>query len=252
MKSRINRIGTQATSTLVGAFLVVGLVVGCALPRLTKDVDATEGAAAHATSAAHHHAQSPIDIPNSASALSADHRVELHYHQTAEHIVHRQHTIEIEVKGADGNGIDFDGETYLLDQFHFHTPSEHLVAGQRFPIELHLVHRNRNDEVLVVGVLFQAGEASLFLEQILRDAPVKVGRVDRDAALDVSDLFPDESHFYSYRGSFTTPPYTEGVDWLVLRSHPEASNDQIVRLLVLEGGNARDVQDRNDRAVEGF
>lgn len=196
--------------------------------------------------------QSPIDIPEDAASHLARHRVAMHYHETAEHIIHRPHTVEIEVGGADGNGIEFDGKTYLLDQFHFHTPSEHLVASRRFPIELHLVHHSEDGEVLVVGVLFEEGRTSAFLEQILRDAPITVGRVDRDVPLDVSDLFPDDSHFYSYRGSFTTPPYTEGVEWLVLRSHPEASDEQIVRLLLLEGGNAREVQGRHGRVVEGF
>ncbi len=252
MKTRSHRIRTRTTCRLVGHCVAVALVVGCASPSTIGEVEGPGAHVAHAASAEGHHAQSPIDIPDARSARPADHRVELHYHETAEHIVHRQHTIEIQVGGADGNGIDFDDETFLLDQFHFHTPSEHLVEGRRFPIELHLVHRNASGEVLVVGVLFRSGQTSRFLEKILRDAPVAVGRVDRDDALDVRDLFPDETHFYSYRGSFTTPPYTEGVDWLVLREHPEASNDQIVRLLLLEGGNARGVQDRNDRAVEGF
>ena len=96
------------------------------------------------------------------------------------------------------------------------------------------------------------GQASPFLEQILNNTPATLGSRDRNVYLDISDLFPEERHFYSYRGSFTTPPFTEGVEWLLLRSHPQASAEQIVRLLVLEGGNARDVQDKNDRAVEGF
>ncbi|KMU74456.1 carbonic anhydrase 2 [Coccidioides immitis RMSCC 3703] len=29
---------------------------------------------------------------------------------------------------------------FRLKQFHFHTPSEHRILGQHFPVELHLVH----------------------------------------------------------------------------------------------------------------
>jgi hypothetical protein len=47
-------------------------------------------------------------------------------------------------------------------------------------------------------------------------------------------------------------PIAEVVDWLVLRSHSEASYDQIVRLLLLEGGNARGVEWPNGRMVKGF
>jgi carbonic anhydrase len=207
---------------------------------------------AHSSPSKDNHAPSPIDIPEQAAAPAEPHRIALHLHETAEHIIHRKHTIELDVDPDYESGIDFDGQTYVLDQFHFHTPSEHLIGGHRYPVELHLVHRSSQNEVLVVGILFASGKESQFLEQILRDTPESLATRDRDVSLDLSDLFPEEQHFYSYRGSFTTPPYTEGVEWLVLRSHPEASAEQIVRLLILEWGNARDVQKKNDRSVERF
>jgi len=195
-------------------------------------------------------AQSPIDLPPEGTYASDTHRVALHYHDTFEHIIHREHTVEVKVDP--GSSLDFDGRSYVLEQFHFHTPSEHLVAGKRFPAELHLVHHSAEGEVLVVGVLIEMGEASPFLERILRDTPEDLRRVDRGKTLNVTEILPDASHFYSYRGSFTTPPFTEGVEWLVLETHPEASAEQLVRLLVLEGGNARDVQDQNSRVIEDF
>jgi len=235
--------------TLCILLLSILLSIGCA-----HTGDAAHGAAPdpHRSTSSEKHAQSPIDIPEQSAAPAAPHRIAMHYHETAEHIIHREHTIELDVDPDDDSGIDFDGQTYVLDQFHFHTPSEHLIGGHRYPVELHLVHRSSQNEVLVVGILIAMGEESKFLEQILRDTPESLGSRDGDTSLDISKLFPEESHFYSYRGSFTTPPYTEGVEWLVLRSHPEASAEQIVRLLILEGGNARDVQQTNDRMVEGF
>lgn len=195
-------------------------------------------------------AQSPIDLPSEGQAGQASHRVAIHYHETAEHIIHREHTVEVDVD--DGSTLEFDGRSYTLDQFHFHTPSEHLIGGRRYPLELHLVHLDEQRRVLVVGILFEAGEASSFVERILRDTPADLGRIDRRDKLDLSELVALERHFYLYRGSFTTPPYSESVDWLVSKHHPEASAEQIVRLLVLEGGNARPVQQRNARVVEDF
>ena len=229
--------------------LVAMLAGGCTN---TRSSSSTAERAGHAPASADQHAQSPIDIPEQTDAPAHSHEIALHYHKTAEHIIHREHTIELDVDLDDGSGIDFDGQSYVLDQFHFHTPSEHLIGGKRYPVELHLVHRSPQGEVLVVGILFAVGDESLLLEQILSDTPEDLGRIDRDTLLDVSDLFPPKSHFYTYRGSFTTAPYTEGVEWLILRSHPEVSAAQIVRLLVIEGGNARDVQEKNDRTVEEF
>ena len=48
--------------------------------------------------------------------------------------------------------------------------------------------------------------------------------------------------YYHYRGSFTTPPYTESVDWLVAKEVIEAGPAQIQRINRLEGNNARHVQ----------
>jgi carbonic anhydrase len=48
----------------------------------------------------------------------------------------------INIVAADGsdNHIVLDGKTYMLQQFHFHAPSEHLFDGETFDMEAHLVH----------------------------------------------------------------------------------------------------------------
>jgi carbonic anhydrase len=177
------------------------------------------------------------------------HDIALRYHETSEHLIHREHTIEL--RFDPGSELEFDGEYFSLDQLHFHTPSEHLIDHQRFPVELHLVHRSADETLLVLGLLFEVGEANSVIEQILVDAPHDLGKVDLNRQLGIVPLFPDEKHFYAYKGSLTTAPYTEGVQWLILSEHPSISADQVVRLLVMEGGNARSVQPINDRLVEG-
>ncbi|MFK7897055.1 MAG: carbonic anhydrase family protein [Myxococcota bacterium] len=192
--------------------------------------------------------QSPIDLPAYTPAKTSDGRVALHYHATAEHLTHKDHTIELEVDP--GNDIEFDGHTYSLDQLHFHTPSEHLVAHQRFPVEAHFVHRDQNGKLLVLGVLFDVGATNSFIERILSDAPRDIGHIDLDRSINLDEILPSKKHVYTYKGSLTTPPYSEDVQWLVLSEHPSVSPEQVVRLLVLEGGNARAVQPRNERVVE--
>ena len=53
--------------------------------------------------------------------------------------------------------IRVEGVTYRLSQFHFHTPSEHLLNGEEFPLELHLVHEASNGDLLVLGVFIESG-----------------------------------------------------------------------------------------------
>lgn len=57
-------------------------------------------------------------------------------------------------------------------------------------------------------------------------------------------------HYYHYRGSLTTPPYTESVDWLVAKEIIEAGPKQIQRINLLEGNNARHVQALFSREID--
>ena len=195
------------------------------------------------------HLQSPIDLPATPPKSAKQHEIAIHYADTAEHLIHRDHTIEMQYDP--GSEVEFDGRRYALEQLHFHTPSEHLIAHRRFPVELHLVHHDGEGRALVLGLLFEVGAPNSFLERILQDAPRDIGRVDLEGHLDVSKLFPEEKHFYSYEGSLTTAPYDEGIQWLILSEHPTVSPEQVVRLLVLEGGNARPVQPLLGREIDG-
>jgi len=54
-----------------------------------------------------------------------------------------------------------NGNVFDLLQFHFHTPSEHTVSMRQFDLEMHLVHKLRNgDNLLVLGIFFETVEES--------------------------------------------------------------------------------------------
>lgn len=139
--------------------------------------------------------QSPIDLPATPSAHPAGQKVEPRYHDTAEHLINRGHTIER--RFDPGSELEFDDRLYSLDQLHVYTPSEHLIEHQRFPVELHLVHRAKDGRLLVVGVLFEVGAANGGIEQNLADAPRDLGQMDLDRRLDIGLLFPEDKDFYS-------------------------------------------------------
>ena len=60
----------------------------------------------------------------------------------------------------------------------------------------------------------------------------------------------NREQFYAYGGSLTTPPCTEGVQWLVLKEPIELSGDQIHRFIRAYGPIARPVQPRHDREIQ--
>jgi carbonic anhydrase len=70
------------------------------------------------------------------------------------------------------------------------------------------------------------------------------------------DLFvPSKRTSFRYRGSTTTPPCTEGVEWILLTEPLELSEDQIERIQLAlrdlnEGfDNARPLLSRNGRPI---
>lgn len=196
--------------------------------------------------------QSPINIKSWKATEASTHALAFDYKPSKQTILNTGHTIKLSYD--EGSTATADGKVYDLRQFHFHTPSEHLVDGITYPLEMHLVHTQRDDPeaYLVVGVLLAEGrESNPFLASFLSAVPEETGDVTRPETLDVSDL-QDEgwSAFFSYRGSLTTPPYTESVRWEVLQQIQHASAEQIENLQALEGNNARHVQPLEGRKVE--
>jgi carbonic anhydrase len=198
----------------------------------------------------HGDSQSPINIVTS-RAVSGHHRIAFHYETSKEHVQNLGHTIKVSYDA--GSSLEFDGKQYDLVQFHFHTPSEHLLDGVTYPMEMHLVHTEHDhpERLLVVGVLFKEGEANGLLGTLLGNVPRRSGEsLDADVLLDARAVVKDGEGYYHYDGSLTTPPYTEAVTWLVLDQAHDASVEQIEALNRIEGNNARHIQELRARLVD--
>lgn len=155
----------------------------------------------------------------------------------------------------EGSRFEFAGRSYELQQAHYHTPSEHLLDGESFAAELHLVHRRSSGGLAVVGFLFRLGDPDPFLEEVLNLAPAVGGSADAAdaslAGLNSSLLVPEERGFYMYEGSTTTPPCTESVEWFVMAQTGTASAEQVERWRAATAGGPtnRPVQPRNGREI---
>lgn len=147
------------------------------------------------------------------------------------------HTVQVNV--PPGSTTAFDGRPYALRQFHFHHPSEHTIAGDHFPMELHFVHANERGEVAVLAVLLAAGASNATFAKIVASMPRKVGRERLDATIDPAALLPGTRHSFRYVGSLTTPPCSEPVLWTVLTSPLTISEAQLGAFAGLFPNNAR-------------
>ena len=72
---------------------------------------------------------------------------------------------------APGNTAMLGGGEFKLKSVHFHSPSEHLVDGESFAAELHMVHADSDGRLAVVGLLFTLGDPSPVAQSILDAAP---------------------------------------------------------------------------------
>lgn len=189
--------------------------------------------------------QSPIDLP---AAPEGDlPHLSFHYQLTPLEVVNNGHTIEVEVEP--GSYLRIGTERFDLVQFHFHTPSEHQLQGQSFPMELHFVHRNALGELAVVGVFLQEGASHPLLQEIWDHIPGHELAGPHSGSIDPEELLPADRGYYRYAGSLTTPPCTEGVRWHVLHQPIEVSAAQIEEFQAIFPFNARPLQLLNDRPV---
>jgi len=193
------------------------------------------------------HQQSPIDLSAAVSRDLANPQIA--YQPSDATIVDNGHAVEVDL-GRAGNILTLDGVPYALVQLHFHSPSEHTVDGNSFAIELHLVHQADGGALAVVGVFIAGGAENPALVPVLSAMPSKENREVRlRVPFDPSTLLPEDRRAYRYTGSLTTPPCSEGVNWVVMAKPITASGQQIAALARALEGNNRPVQARGDREI---
>lgn len=193
--------------------------------------------------------QSPVDIRDPRRRRSL-HALEFQYAPTKAVVVNNGHTIQANLEP--GNRLVAENKRFELLQFHFHAPSEHSILGDSAPLEIHLVHKAADGELAVVGLMANDGEANAVLKDFMVMMPAKPGEGEKEISVDLAALVPDSPNYYTYRGSLTTPPCTEGVRWFVMKEPVSVSAEQVAALKKIVGDNARPIQPLYDRFVEEY
>ena len=191
--------------------------------------------------------QSPIDIRDGIKVeLDA---VRFAYRPSAFRVVDNGHTVQVNVGG--GNTITVQGRDYELQQFHFHRPSEEHVNGRQYDMVAHLVHKDAQGRVAVVAVLLDRGAAQPIVQAVWNNLPLeKNDEVSAQQPLDLERLLPEDRRYYTYMGSLTTPPCSEGVLWMVMKHPVPVSPEQIAVFARLYPMNARPLQPLHGRLIK--
>ncbi|KAK9762091.1 hypothetical protein K7432_012502 [Basidiobolus ranarum] len=196
--------------------------------------------------------QSPIDITRTSAKLVENHPLQLKWHK--EHLknvtmVNNGHTLQINMPAENRVELKREGVHYYLRQFHIHTPSEHHINGRYYDAEVHLVMSDKdNEKYQVLGVLMGlSDEPSKFLQDISSEhnipddagQSILLHRINLRALITEVDDFRE---YYSYEGSLTTPPCTEGVRWIVAKNPAKMTWRQLDDMRQGTHYNARYVQ----------
>ncbi len=191
--------------------------------------------------------QSPINIEDSVDTILE----ELTFYDDSRATTIEYDSKVLKVNFARGNAVEFINDEYNLQQMVFHTPAENKIEGETFPMEVQLVHTNKKGFILILSVLVEEDEeTNIVLNKLLRNIPVKAGdKNELKSDIYGYDILPQEKDYFTFDGSLTTPPCTEGVKWIVLKNTIKASKDQIKDFQELMGNNARPIQNKNARFI---
>ncbi len=191
--------------------------------------------------------QSPIDIRDGVKVQLDP--IQFDYQLGGFRVLDNGHTIQVNV--AAGNSIEVLGRRYDLVQFHFHKPAEERINGRQFDMVAHLVHKDLEGRLAVVAVLLSRGTPQPVIQAVWNNLPLERGEdIAASVAIDLNKLLPEDRRYLTYMGSLTTPPCSEGVLWMVMKSPVQMSAEQIAIFSHLYPMNARPVQPASGRLIK--
>lgn len=196
-------------------------------------------------------AQSPINIAH--PTLAPLTKITYEYNLAPVKVKNSGHTIQVDylpASGYDGGKITLEGKVYKLRQLHFHRPSEHTINGRQFPMEVHLVHQADDQSLAVVGMVMDIGPHNGAFDAIWAAMPQKPDTAEvADKPFSANSLLPRSLATFRYPGSLTTPPCSEGVSWLLMKTPITIAQAQVQQFRKLFEFNSRYTQPLNGRDV---
>jgi carbonic anhydrase len=191
--------------------------------------------------------QSPIDLRDGIKVNLE--QIGFDYHPSSFNEVNNGHTIQVTVGG--GNFITVGNQTYELQQFHFHRPSEEKINGKGTEMVMHMVHKSAEGKIAIIAVLLERGQPHGLIQTIWDNLPLEKQEVVAPSiVIDPMEALPSSREYFTYMGSLTEPPCTEGVLWMVFKQPRQASPAQMALFSRLYPLNARPVQSTSGRMIK--
>lgn len=191
--------------------------------------------------------QSPINLINPVPGALGD--LVLNWAPAPLFVVNTGHTVQVNVDA--GSRMTLAGTDYALTQYHFHHPSEHMVDGRRYPMEVHFVHKAEDGRLAYLAVFLdtegEAGPASEAISKVWASIPPTSKEKASPDMVDPRTLLPEHRSYYRYAGSQSKPPCAETVLWTIFSEPVVITKAQVKAFEALYPMNARPVQRLNRR-----
>jgi carbonic anhydrase len=196
------------------------------------------------------HEQSPIDI-RGAHLNKALQPIEFHYISGPVKLENTGNTVRVYVDP--GSYIVYDGVRYDLQQFHFHHPSEEAVKGKLTDMVVHIVHKSADGKMAVIAVRFtmDRADSNAVMAALWPHLPTHTGQTEKvEDMINPGGFLPADRGYWTYTGSLTAPPCTEGVRWFVFEDVLSVSRAQLRAFTAIFPMNSRPLQDTHGRRIE--
>jgi carbonic anhydrase len=235
-------------------------------------------------------AQSPININSSATVCvrhgeeaARQFRIDFHYADNVSNMTLINTGNTLKVKGdlgyvTIGGCNPCNGQEYRVKQFRFHAPSEHTIdttatKSGAYVMELQIYHQKVGstglNDIVAVSILFyvqpEGGFPNWFLDNInwniLPTTKGQATALTGGVNLRKLDEALVKGEYYTYKGSLTTPPCTESVQWFVMKTPLGVTQSQLNSIQAVfqkntafanGNGNNRLVQPVNNRQVTWY
>ncbi|EWC48014.1 hypothetical protein DRE_02593 [Drechslerella stenobrocha 248] len=193
--------------------------------------------------------QSPINVVSTMQTSSyGDNGEYADIGATGFNFTNTGHTVEVFYRGQSAL---LGGVEYELQRFHFHTPSEHRLDNEWFPMEVHFVHQGKNDpsKLAVVGIFIDTRDDNVSDPMMSRLATL-LQSIEKPGETVIATHVPlqgvrtaiTSAKKFTYPGSLTTPPCSEGVTWYVSNTILGVSVSDYKAFKSVLGYNSRNLQ----------
>lgn len=136
-----------------------------------------------------------------------------------------------------------DGQIVNLVRFHIHDGFEHLFDGKGGAAELHLVFQREDGGTLVLAIFLEEdSQAKVLFKPILEE---------KTTTVDLLTFLPENKQtMMTYKGTLTTPPLKQDVEWLLLEERLGINPEDLQAFAQAYPDNHRKVQPLGNRLVE--